>query len=139
MKTTIQLAIVSILLLTACKKNGSGVTQSLEPRYSSSTNNARSNSNAQQGIELMYYDSMLVQMKLNQFAIRPSRSFLVHSQPLNSLYMANGYATVIDAIQGESYRAIWREVDIVFNIDENEWQGNKNLQLKIIDIRLSKA
>lgn len=32
-----------------------------------------------------------------------------------------------------------KEVDIVFSIDENEWQGNKNLQLKIIDIRASEA
>ncbi len=32
-----------------------------------------------------------------------------------------------------------KEVDIVFSIDENEWQGNKNLQLKIIDIRPSEG
>ncbi len=32
-----------------------------------------------------------------------------------------------------------KEVDIVFNIDENEWQGNKNIQLKIIDIRPSEG
>ena len=28
-------------------------------------------------------------------------------------------------------------LDIVFRIDENEWNGEKNLQLKIIDCRLS--
>lgn len=28
-------------------------------------------------------------------------------------------------------------LDIVFTIDENEWQGNKTLQLKIIDLKLS--
>ena len=28
-------------------------------------------------------------------------------------------------------------VDIVYSIDENEWNGNKNLQLKIIDVRSS--
>ena len=30
-----------------------------------------------------------------------------------------------------------KPLDIVFTIDENEWQGNKTLQLKMIDIRLS--
>lgn len=30
-----------------------------------------------------------------------------------------------------------KPVDIVFTIDENEWQDQKNLQLKMIDIRLS--
>jgi single-stranded-DNA-specific exonuclease len=28
-------------------------------------------------------------------------------------------------------------LDIVFTIDENEWQGNKTLQMKVIDIKLS--
>ena len=30
-----------------------------------------------------------------------------------------------------------KPVDVVFNIDENEWNGNKTLQLKVIDIRRS--
>lgn len=30
-----------------------------------------------------------------------------------------------------------KPVDIVYTIDDNEWNGNKNLQLKVIDIRLS--
>ena len=30
-----------------------------------------------------------------------------------------------------------KPVDIVFKIDENEWNGEKNLQLRVIDIRSS--
>ena len=29
--------------------------------------------------------------------------------------------------------------DIVFTIDENEWNGERSLQMKMIDVRLSKA
>ncbi len=32
-----------------------------------------------------------------------------------------------------------KEIDIVFSIDENEWNGNKNLQLKVIDLRRSES
>lgn len=32
-----------------------------------------------------------------------------------------------------------KPLDIVYNIDENEWNGNKSLQLKVIDLRLSEA
>ena len=31
------------------------------------------------------------------------------------------------------------EIDVVFQIDENEWQGNTTLQLMVKDIRVSEA
>jgi single-stranded-DNA-specific exonuclease len=30
-------------------------------------------------------------------------------------------------------------IDIVFKIDENEWNGEKNLQIRVIDYRLSSS
>ena len=32
-----------------------------------------------------------------------------------------------------------KPIDVVFTLDENEWNGNKHLQLKVIDFRLSAA
>jgi single-stranded-DNA-specific exonuclease len=32
-----------------------------------------------------------------------------------------------------------KPVDIIFKIDENEWNGQKTLQLRMIDLRLSES
>jgi single-stranded-DNA-specific exonuclease len=32
-----------------------------------------------------------------------------------------------------------KPLDIIFKIDENEWQGQKSLQLRMIDIALNKS
>jgi single-stranded-DNA-specific exonuclease len=32
-----------------------------------------------------------------------------------------------------------KPIDMVYTIDENEWNGEKNLQLMVIDIRLSEC
>jgi single-stranded-DNA-specific exonuclease len=32
-----------------------------------------------------------------------------------------------------------KPIDIVYTIDENEWNGETNLQLKVIDFRLSES
>ena len=32
-----------------------------------------------------------------------------------------------------------KPIDVVFKIDENEWNGNKTLQLRVIDLRLSES
>ncbi len=39
----------------------------------------------------------------------------------------------------EKFPLLQKPVDIVFTIDENEWNGNKNLQLKVIDLRHSQS
>jgi single-stranded-DNA-specific exonuclease len=39
-------------------------------------------------------------------------------------------------LQPDSYR-VPKPIDIVFKIDENEWNGNKTLQLRIIDFKTS--
>jgi hypothetical protein len=115
MKTTIQLAIVGMILLTACRKSERGVNQSLGPTSSSATSNLKSNLNGQASIELVYYDSMLVKMNLMQLSEQSSENLLAHNASINILYEAKGWVTVTDAIQGDGYNPIWRKVSYVFN------------------------
>ena len=35
------------------------------------------------------------------------------------------------------YPLLSKNVDIVFKIEENEWNGQKSLQMKVIDVRAS--
>jgi single-stranded-DNA-specific exonuclease len=45
-------------------------------------------------------------------------------------------AEKLPLLQPDSYR-VKRPIDVVFKIDENEWNGEKTLQLRVIDCRLS--
>jgi hypothetical protein len=121
MKTTIQLAIVGIILLTGCKKNEHGAARAYEPIYpntpvnSSTVTYSRSNPNGQGGVELVYYDSVLVKMNLMELSEQAAEKILANNKAINLLYEAEDFVTVIDAIQGDDYNPVWREVEIEFN------------------------
>src|SRR5947207_670403 len=112
MKRIIQIAIAGVLIFTACKKD-----ESINSSPASSGQNTiqQRSQNGSAGIELVYYDSMLFKMNLYQLSDKAAASLLAHNASINILYEAAGYKTVTDAIQGDGYNPIWREVDIVFN------------------------
>ena len=56
-----------------------------------------------------------------------------------SLSQDNVTITGIGFGMADKFRLLEQPVDVVFTIDMNEWNGEKNLQLIVIDFRLSQS
>jgi hypothetical protein len=112
MKNIIKLAIACTLVFTACKKDELPETK---PAPETAKGDQRSNMNGSDGIELVYYDGMLVKMNSYELSEQAAERILDHNKSLNILYEADGFITVTDAIQGDEYNPLWQEVEIEFN------------------------
>jgi len=65
-------------------------------------------------------------------------SKIVKEEHLRFSVRQNGVTlTGIGFGMAKKYPLLSRNVDIVFKIDENEWNGQKSLQMKVIDVRAS--
>jgi hypothetical protein len=66
-----------------------------------------------------YYDSTLFQIMLRAMPAQADSAVLKHNHNINTIYMTEPGDTssidVLDAIQGDGFNPLWREVDIVFN------------------------
>ena len=56
-----------------------------------------------------------------------------------SLKQNNIVFTGIAFKMAEKFHLLQKPIDVVFKIDENEWNGNKTLQLRVIDFRISES
>jgi single-stranded-DNA-specific exonuclease len=73
-------------------------------------------------------------------AIDSGFSKIVKEEHLRFSLRQNGVTlTGIGFGMANKYPLLSKYVDIVFKIDENEWNGNKTLQLRVIDLRLSES
>src|SRR4051812_2295475 len=108
MKAIITMAVACALLLAACSKNE---LRDVKPpaTATTTTHQLRSGSlNGNAGVELVYYDSMLVKMNAMQLSDAAAAKILAHNSTINILYesdatVAGGgtFVTVTDAIQGD--------------------------------------
>jgi hypothetical protein len=113
-KIVVSIGIACVVLLASCNKDE--IRPYNDPGPSPSTQqHLRSNTNGSAGIELVYYDSMLVKMNLKEMSSQSATSLIAHNGAINVLYEADGFNTVTDAIQGDGYNPIWRVTDIIWN------------------------
>jgi hypothetical protein len=78
--------------------------------------------NGSAGIMPAYYDGTLFNINFKELPAGGEAATLKHNGSINVIYMsdqaeAHGFTfvSVIDAIQGDGFNPLWREVQIVFN------------------------
>ena len=79
-----------------------------------------SSSNVSSGQMPAYYDGNLFTIN---FKLQPdSQTLIDHNKSINTIYMCDQceqqavmFASVLDAIQGDGFNPLWREVQVVFN------------------------
>jgi hypothetical protein len=62
-----------------------------------------------------YYDGQSFTINLKEMPPNAENSLLGHNSQINTIYMAEGFIAVLDAIQGDGFNPLWREVDYSFN------------------------
>lgn len=118
------LAIVLVLaglILSSCSKNPSGYIQnqdSATPLFKP----AGGSLNGSAGDMPAYYDSTLFTINFKELSSQAEKSILAHNNNFNIIYQSDPglpggkpFISVIDAIPGDGFNALWREVQIVFN------------------------
>ena len=80
------------------------------------------NMNGSGGDMPAYYDSVLFTINFKEFPSQAEKSILAHNKGFNIIYQSdpglpggNPFISVIDAIPGDGFNPLWREVQIRFN------------------------
>lgn len=68
-----------------------------------------------------FYDGMTVTVNMKEMPTGASAALIAHNSSINTIYASNDldeeqeFVPVIDAIQGDGFNPLWRQVLIVFN------------------------
>jgi hypothetical protein len=73
------------------------------------------NANGSGGDMPAYYDGQKFTINFKEMPPNAENSLLGHNGSINTIYMAEGFVAVLDAIQGDGFNPLWREVDYSFN------------------------
>jgi hypothetical protein len=119
MKKALTILPASLLLLASCNKMG------VENQTASNSNLSPTEAHAVSGIRTAmsaYYDSTIFKIQIAEFSPQAEASHIAHDKNINFIYQSdNGlpnkqpFISVIDAIPGDGFNPIWREVQIMFN------------------------
>lgn len=122
MKKVMTCISAALLLFSSCDKSG----MVAPPNGSTvNTNPATVQSTAISGIRTAmpaFYDSMLLKIQFVEFSPQAEASHIAHDKSMNFIYQSDPglpnnqrFISVIDAIPGDGFNPVWREVQIVFN------------------------
>lgn len=80
--------------------------------------------NGRAGTMPAYYDDQWFTVNFKELPPNAEQAVLAHNRSINTIYMSDGcmpdgemFVSVIDAIQGDGFNPLWREVQIVFDND----------------------
>jgi len=75
-----------------------------------------------------YYDAKLLTINFMELSAQAEKALIAHNSGINVIYtseaMLSGgapFISVIDAIQGDGFNPLWREVEITFNIAPTQY------------------
>jgi hypothetical protein len=75
-----------------------------------------------------YYDDQLFTINLMELPPGGEAAALAHNSQINVIYTAEGFDAVLDAIQGDGFNPLWREVEIEFtNIAPKQYTSDEEI------------
>lgn len=86
-----------------------------------STFSVQASKNGRAGVMPAFYDATLFTINLKEMPAQASASLIAHNASINMIYVTEDldepqtFVAVIDAIQGDGFNPLWRQVLIVFN------------------------
>lgn len=111
----VALAAVTVIA-GACQQNGDAAIAA-----PSMSNHSSSTMNGAAGQMPAYYDGKLFTVNMKEMPKGASSSLIANNSSINTIYVSNDldepqdFIPVIDAIQGDGFNPLWRQVFIVFN------------------------
>jgi len=91
------------------------------PASSVSADSSGGNPNGVAGSMPAYYDAELFTINLKDMPANAESTLIAHNGSINTIYMSDGchpggkdFVAVLDAIQGDGFNPLWREVQVVF-------------------------
>ena len=105
-------AAIGLFFATSCSKTG------IQNQATAQINSANGNASAIPA----YYDSTLFKIHFSEFSPNAEANLIAHNKSMNFIYQSDPglpnnqpFISVIDAIPGDGFNPIWREVQIMFN------------------------
>jgi len=116
-----------------CTQNPTSTQPSVVPSTSNQASNAPTGStgatvapmgsaNGIAGSMPAFYDAQLFTINFKELPPGGEDANLAHNGSINTIYMSDGcnpggqmFVSVLDAIQGDGFNPLWREVQVVFN------------------------